>query len=101
MPAKRTASSKPSPAQRAWLSRGMDQPGGKLPLFDQNGRKVSAMLIKTCLDRGWAEPWFSNPLKPDWLVCKLTPLGRQVTEESGKKNESNKIEGDVKELDCV
>jgi hypothetical protein len=27
---------------------------------------------------GWAEPWFSNPLKPDWLVCKLTDTGRAL-----------------------
>jgi hypothetical protein len=25
---------------------------------------------------GWAEPWFSNPIKPDWLVCRLTEAGR-------------------------
>jgi hypothetical protein len=68
----------PNPAQRGWLVRGLDQPGGKLPLFDRNGQKVSPRTVKTCIERGWAEPWFSNPLKPDWLICKLTPEGRKV-----------------------
>jgi hypothetical protein len=68
----------PNAAQRAWLARGLDQPGGKLPLFDRNGQRVSPRTVKTCIERGWAEPWFSNPLKPDWLICKLTPEGRKV-----------------------
>jgi hypothetical protein len=68
----------PTSAQRNWLARGLDQPGGKLPLFDRNGQRVSPRTIKSCLDHGWAEPWFSNPLKPEWLVCKLTPAGRKV-----------------------
>ncbi len=67
----------PSPAQRQWLMRGLDQPGGKLPLFDQWGQRVNEATIRACIDRGWAEPWFANPLKPDWLVCKLTEAGRR------------------------
>ncbi len=66
----------PTPVQRAWLRRGLDQPGGKLPLFDDYGQQIDPRTIRACLDHGWAEPWFSNPLKPDWLVCKLTPAGR-------------------------
>ena len=69
---------KPTPAQRAWLARGIDQPGGKLPLFDESGRRVPARLVRECLAAGWAEPWFANPLKPDWLVCKLTDAGRMA-----------------------
>jgi len=63
------------PEIRAWLARGLGQPGGKLPLFDEDGQSVDAGLVKYCLERGWAEPWFSNPLKPDWLVCRLTDDG--------------------------
>jgi hypothetical protein len=68
----------PTAAQRGWLVRGLEQPGGKLPLFDRNGQRVSRRTIKSCLEHGWAAPWFSNPLKPDWLVCKLTPAGRKA-----------------------
>ena len=68
----------PTRAQRAWLTRGLDQPGGKLPLFDRNGQRVNARMVRACMDRGWAEPWFENPLKPDWLVCKLTDAGRKA-----------------------
>jgi hypothetical protein len=33
------------------------------------------------MDQGWAEPWFANPLKPDWLVCRLTAAGRAVVQD--------------------
>lgn len=72
---------RPTEAQRRWLARGLLQPGGKLPLFDENGRRVDPRTIKRCLSAGWAEPWFSNPVKPDWLVCKLTSAGRRIAEE--------------------
>jgi hypothetical protein len=68
----------PSPVQRAWLKRGVDQPGGKLPLFDEYGQAIDPRTIKACVDQGWAAPWFANPLKPDWLVCKLTAAGRAL-----------------------
>jgi hypothetical protein len=67
-----------SSAQRKWLARGLTQPGGKLPLFDEDGRKVNPQVVKKCLEMGWAEPWFANPAKPDWLVCKLSPTGRAL-----------------------
>ncbi len=66
----------PTAAQAAWLARGLAQAGGKLPLFDLDGQQVDPKLIRGCLVAGWAEPWFANPLKPDWLVCKLTAAGR-------------------------
>ena len=65
-----------------YLRRGLDQPGGKLPLFDLDGQDVDPAVVRRCLDRGWAEPWFNNPLKPDWLVCKLTEAGRRLAEGS-------------------
>jgi hypothetical protein len=69
---------RPSDTQRAWLQRGLEQPGGKLPLFGEDGRRVDPRTIRSCLAQGWAEPWFTNPLKPDWLVCRLTPAGRDA-----------------------
>jgi hypothetical protein len=71
----------PTSVQRTWLARGIDQPGGKLPLFDRNGQRVSNRTVKSCLDHGWAEPWFTNPVKPDWLVCKLTDAGRKLVKK--------------------
>ena len=65
-----------------YLRRGLVQPGGKLPLFDLDGQEFEASVIRHCIDRGWATPWFSNPLKPDWLVCKLTLSGRAVVERA-------------------
>jgi hypothetical protein len=72
----------PSGVQRSWLRRGLGQPGGKLPLFDEYGQQIDPRTIKSCIDQGWAEPWFSNPLKPDWLVCKLTAAGRMLVATS-------------------
>lgn len=76
-PAERSAA-RPTATQRKWLARGLEQPGGKLPLFDENGKRVDSRTVRRCLDEGWAEPWFSNALKPDWIVCKLTDRGRAL-----------------------
>lgn len=73
-----SSSGRPTEPQRRWLARGADQPGGKLPLFDGEGRAVPQATVRACLDAGWAEPWFANPVKPDWLVCKLTDEGYRV-----------------------
>ncbi|MFC4349648.1 hypothetical protein ACFO5Q_17490 [Kordiimonas lipolytica] len=69
---------KPSSAQRRYLERGLSEPGGKLPLFDQDGQRIKDKTIRSCLSKGWCEPWYRNPIKPDWLVCKLTSAGRAV-----------------------
>ncbi len=72
----------PSLGEILYLRRGLEQPGGKLPLFDLDGQDIDPGVVRSCLRRGWAEPWFHNPLKPDWLVCKLTPAGRRLAEAS-------------------
>jgi hypothetical protein len=66
---------RPTDAQRRYLERGLAEPGGKLPLFDRDGREVPKKTIETCLARGWAQPWINNPIKPDWQVCRLTAAG--------------------------
>lgn len=68
----------PTISELLYLRRGLTQAGGKLPLFDLDGQEVDPVIVKNCLKAGWAQPWFKNPLKPDWLVCKLTERGRQV-----------------------
>lgn len=62
----------------SYLRRGLGEPGGKLPLFDLDGQAFEPEIVRACLSAGWAEPWFANPLKPDWLVCKITPAGRET-----------------------
>lgn len=79
--ARGAAPDRPTPAQKRWLCRGLAEPGGKLPLFDEDGRSIPERTIRSCIAHGWAEPWFANPLKPGWLVCRLTHLGRVVAEE--------------------
>lgn len=71
---------RPTVTQLAWLSRGLEQAGGKLPLFDRYGQRYDVRTIRSCIEQGWAEPWFKNPIKPDWLVCRLTEEGRALAE---------------------
>jgi hypothetical protein len=73
-----TATARPTDAQRRYLERGLTQPGGKLPLFDHDGREVPRKTIESCLAHGWAMPWVQNPIRPDWLVCRLTEAGYRV-----------------------
>lgn len=68
----------PSAAQKRYLERGLREPGGKLPLFDEEGREIPRRTIEVCVAHGWAEPWGQNPVKPDWLVCRLTEAGYRV-----------------------
>ena len=72
----------PTLIELLYLRRALDQPGGKLPLFDLDGQEIDEAVVRRCLARGWAEPWFPNPLKPDWLVCKLTEAGRRMASTS-------------------
>ncbi len=69
---------RPSEAQRRYLERGLTQAGGKLPLFDRDGREISRRTVESCVANGWATPWVHNPIKPDWLVCRLTAAGYRV-----------------------
>src|SRR4051794_35310561 len=69
---------RPTEAQERYLARGLEEPGGKLPLFDRNGREIPHKTVELCIAHGWAEPWIANPMKPDWLVCRLTASGYRV-----------------------
>tara|TARA_R110002110_G_scaffold184524_6_gene391275 strand:+ start:2558 stop:2788 length:231 start_codon:yes stop_codon:yes gene_type:complete len=73
---------RPTAVQIVWLQRGLSQAGGKLPLFDAEGQRISERTVRSCIKAGWAEPWFANPIKPDWLICRLTDRGRKIVTES-------------------
>ena len=66
---------RPRKGELLYLCMGLNQPGHKLPLFDDSGQRIHSAIIQSCVDCGWAEPWFANPLAPDWLVCRLTQAG--------------------------
>ncbi|GAB4374334.1 MAG: hypothetical protein Kow00114_36850 [Kiloniellaceae bacterium] len=85
---------RPTVTQLAWLSRGLDQAGGKLPLFDHFGQRYDSRTIQSCIAQGWAEPWFKNPIKPDWLVCRLTAEGRALAEAGEALAEEDAEDGD-------
>ena len=73
-----THAPQPTKIQLRWMKRGLSQPGGKIPLFDDDGQKANVRTIQSCLEHGWVEPWFVNLIKPDWMVCKLTSRGRAL-----------------------
>jgi hypothetical protein len=73
-----TSSAKPSATQLKYLKMGVNQAGCKLPLFDAEGQEIKPATIRSCIEKGWAEPWFNNPIKPNWLVCKLTEAGKKA-----------------------
>lgn len=75
----------PNEGHREYLARGLNQPGGKLPLFDLDGQRINAQTIQECIEAGWCEPWYANPIKPDWLVCRLTKQGKTCFESSPKR----------------
>src|SRR5262245_37232969 len=85
-----TADLRPSAAQIRYLARGLGEPGGKLPLFDRDGREIPKKTIEACITHGWAEPWVTNPMKPDWLVCRLTAQGYRVLGSTGPGVSSNR-----------
>ncbi len=91
---------RPSSVQAAYLSRGLNQPGGKLPLFDRRGQRYKAATIQSCIGQGWAEPWFRNPTHPDWLVCKLTTAGGDVLAVLRDEDESTVTVVDFALLRC-
>ncbi|MBL4836934.1 MAG: hypothetical protein JKY34_05090 [Kordiimonadaceae bacterium] len=72
--------SKPSHAQIRYLARGVSEPGGKLPLFDNSGQRIKEQTIRACIAHGWCKPWYHNSIDPSWLVCKLTDDGRNIVE---------------------
>lgn len=74
---------RPTVAQRRYLEKGLGEPGGKLPLFDVEGQEIPRKTIESCIEHGWATPWFENPVKPDWLVCRLTEKGYNVLARKG------------------
>ena len=73
--AKKCAGS-PTPSQLKWLELGLTQAGGKLPLFDKYGKRINERTVLSCIEKGWAKPWFENPIEPDWQICGLTKAGR-------------------------
>lgn len=80
-------------AQRRYLERGLTEAGGKLPLFDRDGREVAHKTIEACIAHGWAERWVSNPIRPDWPVCRLTAEGYRVLGHSAPGGSAKPAEG--------
>ena len=69
---------------RNWLHGGLNRADGRLAIFDTFGEPVNKAVIKSAIAAGLAEPWFSSPMRPQWMVCRLTPKGRDALNRSAK-----------------
>ena len=69
---------------RNWLSGGLDRGDGRLAIFDTFGEPVNKAVIRTAIASGYAEPWFSSPMRPQWTVCRLTAKGRAAVSRPAK-----------------
>ncbi|MEJ2027151.1 MAG: hypothetical protein P8X52_06795, partial [Limibacillus sp.] len=71
---------RPSPEELNWMRRGLGQPGGKIPVFDENDNPVDPKIVRRCLEQQWVEPWIGNQKNPNnlYMACRLSPLGRRL-----------------------
>ena len=69
---------------QSWLQGGLDREDGRLAIFDMFGEPVNKAVIKSAIATGLAEPWFSSPMRPQWMVCRLTTKGRDAVSRSAK-----------------
>ena len=76
---------KPDAAARRYLSKGLGAAGNKLPLFDADGQRIKAETVRRCVERGWAEPWFTEQVEPGWPVHRLTAEGLAVVTRRGQR----------------
>jgi len=69
---------------REWLRGGEAREDGRLALFDQFGEPIDKKVVKTAIASGLAEPWFANPMRPQWTVCRLTQKGHDFLDRPAK-----------------
>src|ERR1700736_328230 len=62
------ATLRPTEPQRRYLERGLAEPGGKLPLFDRDGREVVSRTTQACI------PWLGGALDPQSDQARLAGL---------------------------
>ena len=72
-----------SEAQRRFLQRGVSQPGGKLPLFDEDGQEIPKVTIRACLQT------HASQLSD---ACKAASVG-QKGGKVGREADVRKAEG--------
>jgi len=88
------AEHKPSEAQRVWLSKGLQQPGGKLPLFDEWGQKVSSRTV-----RFWVQvdtQWIGASIGKETLHYRYRPDGRDEDPMETYQSHAEDIEAAVR-----
>jgi hypothetical protein len=71
---------RPTQEELRWMRRGLNQPGGKIPVFDESDTPVDPKIVLRCLEQQWVEPWVGNQKNPNnlYMACRLSPLGRRL-----------------------
>ena len=70
---------RPTAVQRAYLRRGLDQPGGKLPLFDRNGQRYPERTIRACIELAGLQADRRGPRIGGRPATRLTGAERRVS----------------------
>ncbi len=42
--------------------------------------------VRLCVEKGWAEPWFTGQREPGWPVHRLTAEGFAILTRPGERN---------------
>lgn len=77
---------KPDAAARRYLTKGLGSAGNKLPLFDADGQRTKSETVKKCVEKGWAETWFTEQVEPGWPVHRLTAEGLAILTRRGERS---------------
>ena len=77
---------RPDAAVRRYLIKGLGSAGNKLPLFDADGQRTKAETVKRCVEKGWAETWFTEQVEPGWPVHRLTAEGLAILTRRGERS---------------
>jgi len=77
---------RPDAAARRYLTKGLGSAGNKLPLFDADGQRTKAETVRRCVEKGWAETWFTEQVEPGWPVHRLTAKGLAILTRRGERS---------------
>lgn len=69
-----------------WLRGGLAREDLRLALFDMFGERIDPEIVRAAIAARLAEPWFSSPMHPQWMVCRLTRQGYDALVSHGAAN---------------
>ena len=49
-------------------------------------QRTKAETVKRCVEKGWAETWFTEQVEPGWPVHRLTAEGLAILTRRGERS---------------